>query len=280
MFVRNVLLVFFSVLAAMLAGCTFFEHKEPGVDEHGCNANTGFEWCPVKQRCIYTSMEKCFEVENETPAGSGLDAHGCNTTASYSWCDLAGKCIRPGEACEAAAEGCDSPYDGRWNGTVTGSGMLDIDNYRAKRPFTVTYDLEITIKCDAEGGPGMNWRLKIVRAMSSHPYFGCADGCTPVVGPYGIESTIELGGGGLLGNMNLYFPNNASISLSDLQLSQDGRTITKQCDDCETRTGIGIGYVDLGTDEGSSTIMTYNCPDCVSYASYELNKIRMELHKK
>jgi hypothetical protein len=193
----------------------------------------------------------------------------------------------PNNPPETQAAGCTSPYDGTWSGTVTGSGTVNLEDYSSTRPFSVSYDLEFTAKCKqgySDGHGGSLWAAKITHAKASHPFFGCIDGCAPLPeSTYVRESEIATIFDRTT-SMDINFPNGASISLSDLFISQDGKTITKQCDQCMQETGIWIGANapwDPSADMDKDTyIETHGCGSgCFCASCFELNQIRMALTK-
>lgn len=194
-----------------------------------------------------------------------------------------------------ASSSCPSPYDGTWSGTVNGSGQLimkgsSIGAMRYK-PYSVTYNLEITISCESvnttEQGVKL-WMHNITYAKASHPYFGCVDGCTPLPQSQSVdESRIALPEAGIKeGAMDLTFPNGAEIPTGAFLVSPDGKTITIDRSILNAATdanGVpempGTIGADMWRKENQSAIETYDCPDCDNWAGFTAARNLIKLTK-
>ena len=160
-------------------------------------------------------------------------------------------------AASPSSNGCPSPYDGTYRGTISDSGSLHVTTYDSNnnpsstdKQFTASYDFEMTMQCDQFIPNGDEWSLKITHVKASHPIFDCANGCTPSAGSASIG---ESGSGGFY----VVFPNGAGITtnnIGDLQMSQDGKTMTIPFEGTNANNGVTIAR-----DARVEPIESYNC---------------------
>lgn len=189
-----------------------------------------------------------------TPTAEGQSTFGvCATDLSQNRvCQRTTLTIEPEEE-----TGCSSPYDGTWRGTRTVKGVQhwigpwNGDTYPTEdRPFTVSYTLEITVKCYSDFEDESNeWNHDVLTATVSDPFFGCQSGCDASEG----GSNLQVPNPGQVAaypNFALYFPNGATLSADPINISPDAKTITLE--------GGMVGYGPEGSIEQK------NCPDCLS----------------
>ena len=147
--------------------------------------------------------------------------------------------IEKQEAQAAAQPAC--PGEGNWKGTVTARGIVDVIGKPGQTaPYSVKYDLEITVKCDSayldESG-ARSWFYNITHAKASDPFFGCTEGCVPVAGTWDTRlSYLDITEGSSHGHLAIRFPNDALIQRTNTVLSADG---TKLIDDVQPQAGLG-----------------------------------------
>jgi len=78
------------------------------VDEHGCRASAGYQWCAAAAACVRPwergiHSREAFAARCEPPAlvstrlGGDRDQDGCISSAGYQWCKGLSTCIRPWE---------------------------------------------------------------------------------------------------------------------------------------------------------------------------------------
>lgn len=134
------------------------------------------------------------------------------------------------------------PGEGNWKGTVIANGIMDVAGKPGQSvPYSINYDLEMTIKCDStdvdENGARW-WYYNITSVKASDPFFGCTSGCTPIAGTFTDRlSYLDLTEGSAKGLFMIHFPNNALLQRTNTAISSDSATIT---DDVKPQEAMGI----------------------------------------
>ncbi|MCX6777570.1 MAG: hypothetical protein NT157_01665 [Candidatus Micrarchaeota archaeon] len=194
--------------------------------------------------------------------------------------------VSPAPENQTPAGGCTSPYDGVWSGTVEGTGVYYLSgDYETNTPYSVSYDLEITLKCNASEMTeiGKITYLEVMHMKASDSYFGCTGGCDSTLRGEnqfgGINNYVDLPepGGNVYG-MNVLFPNSAMIDVGMLSLSQDGKTIIV---DEGSDSAVSVGWLS-GLDPNAhfaQSLEYAHCNGCEEDHGLNTRSRHIELHK-
>lgn len=148
--------------------------------------------------------------------------------ANVSKCGNVAFAVEEGKTATPAAEsqdteGCPTPWDGTWSGTFQQAGdrwyIEDKDNQLITHPYSFSFNVEFTAKCEWYHRDEDWASLKITHAVISHPFFGCQGGCD-ALGTFSTET------GGKETFVSLQFPNKTHFEIQNLQLT--GNSITME----------------------------------------------------
>ncbi|MCX6769804.1 MAG: putative Ig domain-containing protein [Candidatus Micrarchaeota archaeon] len=177
-----------------------------------------------------------------------------------------------GSASGTEAKACDSPYDGNWAGSVEGSGSrYPRYEYNSKTPLTIKYTFEMTLKCDykdtGSNGEPLYWE-NVTYAKVSDPFFGCMDGCTPILGY--SSSNIDMPAPGTGGEvyMNIDFPNGIELVGAGLKPNADATSFVDE-------DNTGSGNLGSGRNDDPPYREEQGCADC----SFDMKHYKIEIHK-
>lgn len=166
-------------------------------------------------------------------------------------------------------EECNSPYDGKWEGSVVARGTRSTyDEPSVKTPYEISYTFEMTLKCDYSEtnsrGNLIYWE-NVTYAKVSHPFFGCTAGCTPMQGYAYSNFDMEAPGGEAYGSID--FPNGMELGGAGLKISGDGKSMVYQAQ--------SSGNPGSARNDGPPYIDRAGCTGCYADQAY----YRIEIHK-
>ncbi len=173
-------------------------------------------------------------------------------------------------------EECNSPYDGKWAGSVEGGGTnSNEDDPRITTPFSISYTFEMTLKCDYKDinnkGEPLYWE-NITYAKVSDPFFGCVEGCTPILSYSSSNLDMPAPGTGGEVYFDILFPNRMTFGGAGLKPNADA---TSFVDEDNTGSGnLGSGGMDSPPYRESADCV----PGC-SMTGSTMKHYKIEIHK-
>jgi hypothetical protein len=151
-----------------------------------------------------------------------------------------------------------------------------------RTPYLINNQIELTFKCEQIGDgvePGKKyWFLNATHAKVSDPYFGCTEGCVPILDLQYIAFPLPGESGG---ELQLFFPNGNGLTIAPLVANPDAQKIfADQSNHPELIDHSNIGYYPEGMVEHPHPAIeevTFRCqnPTC----TYELQGVTMALNK-
>ncbi len=263
-------------------------------EEKGKNSSTVRDYCYALLGGMALDSAMCDKIQNETvrssckryiPNAGGRQQTG--TVDQNVTPPIPQNQTQPTEHAGTQAGGCTSPYNGIWTGTVSGTGVYyDSGNYESNTPYSVSYDLEITLKCNESDMTeyGKITYLDITHMQASDPYFGCTGGCNPTrhgtneIGGINNYASLPEPGGSAGSSMNVLFPNSAVIDAGSLSLSSDGKTITvDEGADSAISTGYSSGLIPNANI--AESLEYAHCNGCESTQGVNTRSRHIELHE-
>jgi hypothetical protein len=227
----------------ILSGCIGPSEKPPQIFQNDSNSPTGFT----------VTHPEDYGVSNPSPSATPPSGGEQQTGESPQYPPAGGQIPQqtpeagitagepetppaPNNPEEAQTEGCTTPWDGTYQGTMSDSGEVSLegkwagDTEKVVTPFIQTYDFEMTLKCFGayenflDDGKTV-YEFEITHVKASHPMFGCQAGCVPVAYDDNLRHTdafvVENG----TGDMRIEFENGAHIdafAFEGLQFSPSG----------------------------------------------------------